>query len=244
MIPAKIILKSATKLTLNERFGEIAKQAPLAPRIEQQTSVIIPKSRRDLFGNKQSATQKAANQLKKRSINYRLGLGGNNNNNNNNAPAFNRQYAAPKPSRIFQRLSYGNRRRGGGANSYLFGGQSGMGLRLRGQGRVGTRVFHSRTRGYLNNNTVSRFGGYSRRGSNNNKINNNNNRGRRFGNKQTRGRPGGNKNVTRGRGNGRNQNRKNNNNNTSLTKETLDNDIESYMAKTNIDNSSMDINAV
>ena len=50
----------------------------------------------------------------------------------------------PRP-RVFQRIGAPNRRRGGmrggGANSYLFGGQSGMGIRLQGQGRVGTSKF-------------------------------------------------------------------------------------------------------
>jgi hypothetical protein len=48
------------------RFGEIAKQAPPPPpRIQQQTNVIIPQSRQDLFGNKQSSTLNIANRLKK-----------------------------------------------------------------------------------------------------------------------------------------------------------------------------------
>jgi hypothetical protein len=132
MITGKIILKSATKLSLDQRFGEIAKQAPPAPRIQQQTNVIIPQSGQDLFGNRRSATQNTANRLKKQSINYRLGLG-------NNA-ARNRQYVTPRTPRVFQRLTFGNRRRGGGANSYLFGGQSGMGIRLRGQGRIGSML--------------------------------------------------------------------------------------------------------
>ena len=67
-----------------------------------------------------------------RSINYRLGLGSN--------PVRNRPYPTPQTPRVFQRLSYGNRRRGGGANSYLFGGQTGMGIRLRGQGRIGSML--------------------------------------------------------------------------------------------------------
>jgi hypothetical protein len=45
------------------------------------------------------------------------------------------------------------------------------------------RVFRSRTRGYLNNNVISRVGGFSRRGNKNNYNNNNNNRGRRFQNR-------------------------------------------------------------
>jgi hypothetical protein len=231
MISGKIILKSATKLSLDQRFGEIAKQAPPPARIQQQTNVIIPQSRQDLFGNKRSATLSAANRLKKRSINYRFGFG------NNAAP--NRQYPTPRTPRVFQRLSFGNRRRGGGANSYLFGGQSGMGIRLRGQGRIGTRIFRSQTRGYLNNNTISRVSGYSRRGNNNNNYNN---RGRRFQNRPNRGR-GGNKNFNRGRGNGRNNNRRNNNN-PNFTKETLDNELEKYMAQTKLDNDSVDMNTI
>jgi len=233
MITGKIILKSATKLSLDQRFGEIAKQTPPPARIQQQTNVIIPQSRQELFGNNKSATLNIANLLKKRSINYRLGLG-------NNA-AFNRQYTAPRTPRVFQRLSYGNRRRGGGANSYLFGGQSGMGIRLRGQGRIGTRIFRPRTRGYLNNNVISRISGFSRRGNNKYKNYNNNNRGRRFQNRPNRGR--GNKNFTKRRGNGRNNNRKNNNN-TNLTKENLDNDLEKYMAQTKLDNDSVEMNAI
>jgi hypothetical protein len=54
---------------------------------------------------------------------------------------------------------------------------------------------------------------------------------------------GGNKNFTRGRGNGRNNNRKNNNN-SNITKETLDNDLETYMAQTKIDNDSIEMNAI
>lgn len=54
-------------------------------------------------------------------------------------------YAPPVRTRVFQRLGYANRRRGGGGNNmggnpYLFGGQSGLGVRLRGQGRVGGRM--------------------------------------------------------------------------------------------------------
>ncbi|CAF0906297.1 unnamed protein product [Rotaria sp. Silwood1] len=240
MITGKIILKSGTKLTLDQRFSEIAKQPISIPRIQQQTSVIIPKSRQDLFGNKQSATVRIANRLKQRSINYRLGLG-------NNAATFNRQYTNPRTAPVFQRISFENRRRGGGGNSFLYGGQSGMGLRLRGQGRVGTRIFRSRARGYLNNNTISRFSGFTRRGNNNK-----NNRGRRFGNRSNRGsnrgRPNRNKNFGRGRGNGRNQNRNQNNNNNNknnnFTKESLDNDLEKYMAKANIDNSSIEMNTI
>jgi hypothetical protein len=59
---------------------------------------------------------------------------------------------------------------------------------------------------------------------------------------------GGNKNFTRGRGNGRNNNRRNNNNNNNnnpnFTKETLDNDLEKYMAQTKLDNDSVDMNAI
>lgn len=57
-------------------------------------------------------------------------------------PNANRLYKAPTKARVFQRLSYGNRRRfdangnNSGANRFLFGGQSGMGIRLRGQGRI------------------------------------------------------------------------------------------------------------
>jgi len=47
------------------RFGEIAKQTPPQARIQQQTNVIIPQSRQDLFRNKRSATQSIANRLKK-----------------------------------------------------------------------------------------------------------------------------------------------------------------------------------
>ena len=53
---------------------------------------------------------------------------------------------------------------------------------------------------------------------------------------------GGNKTFTRGRGNGRNNNRKNNN--TNFTKETLDNELEKYMAQTKIDNDSIQMNTI
>ncbi|CAF1068854.1 unnamed protein product [Adineta ricciae] len=237
---SKIILKAATKLSLDQRFGEIAKQAPPTPRIPQQTNVIIPQSRRELFANKRSATLNIATRLKKRSINYRRGL-------DNNAIT-NRAFNLPRAPRVFQRLSGGNRRRGGGGgggvNSYLFGGQSGMGVRLGGQGRIGTRIFRSKRRGFLNNNIGGRFGGFQRRG-------NNNNQGRRFGNRPNRGRGGnrgggrGNKAFSRGRGNGRNNNRNNNNNNNAnVSKETLDNDLDKYMAQTKLDADSVDMNAV
>ncbi|UJR26986.1 hypothetical protein I4U23_008293 [Adineta vaga] len=247
MITGKIILKSATKLSLDQRFGEIAKHVPPTPRIQQQTNVIIPQTRQDLFANKRSATLNIANRLKKRSINYRRGM-------DNNAIG-NRPFTAPRTPRVFQRLSFGNRRRGGGggANSYLFGGQSGMGVRLGVQGRVGTRIFHSRKRGFINNNTGGRFGGFQRRGNNNNY----NNQGRRFGNRPNRGRGGGgggrgggdrgrgNRGFSRGRGNGRFNNRNNNsNNNRNVSKETLDNDLEKYMAQTKLDTDSVDMNAV
>jgi len=45
----------------------------------------------------------------------------------------------PKRPRVFQRLGFNNRRQQTG-NSYLFGGQNGLGVRLRGQGRVGGRM--------------------------------------------------------------------------------------------------------
>jgi len=49
------------------------------------------------------------------------------------------------------------------------------------------RIFRSRTRGYLNNNVISRASGFNRkRGNNNNNNynnNNNNNRNRRFQNR-------------------------------------------------------------
>ncbi|CAF1015246.1 unnamed protein product [Adineta steineri] len=251
MITGKIILKSATKLSLDQRFGNIAKQAPPTPRIPQQTHVIIPQSRTDLFGNKRSAALNTANRLKKRSINYRLGFGNNNagRGRGGGGGGANRPFMNPRAPRVFQRISYGNRRRGGGgigggANSYLFGGQSGMGVRLRGQGRIETRIFRSQKRGYLNNNTRGRFGGFQRRGNNNNyNNNNNNNQGRRFGNRPNRGRGrggngNGNRNFTRGRGGN------NRNNNTNFSKETLDNDLEKYMSQTKIDNDSIDMNAI
>jgi len=239
MISGKIILKSATSKSLDQRFGEIAKQTPPQARIQQQTNVIIPQSRQDLFRNKRSATQSIANRLKKRSINYRLGLGTN--------PNRNQQFQVPRQQKVFQRLSFGNRRRGGGANSYLFGGQSGMGIRLRGQGRIGTRIFRSRTRGYLNNNVISRASGFNRkRGNNNNNNynnNNNNNRNRRFQNRPNRGR--GNRGFNRGRGNNnRRNNNNNNNNNPKFTKETLDNDLEKYMAQTKLDNEAAEMSTV
>ena len=142
-------------MLVKRRFGEIAKQTRPAPRIQQQANVIIPYSRQELFGNnKRPAALSIAARLKKvsffpvkdlgvlkshfpfqRSINYRLGL---NPNVNTNRP----YTAAPVKPRVFQRIGLPNRRRGGmnnaaGANSYLFGGQSGMGIRLRGQGRIG-----------------------------------------------------------------------------------------------------------
>jgi hypothetical protein len=99
------------------------------------------------------------------------------------------------------------------------------------------RTFRSRTRGYLNNNAISRFtrGNRNNRGQrtgNNNNYNNNNfNRSNRG-----RGRP----NFNRGRGRGRN----NNTNNKNVSKETLDTDLEKYMAQTKMDNDSIDMNAV
>jgi len=220
MISGKIILKSATKVSLDKRFSDIAKQAPSTPpppRIQQQAHVVIPYSRQELFGNKRPASLGIAQRLKKRSINYRLGLGPNAN--------VNRAYKTPTRPRVFQRLGFGNRRRIGGnnsgGNSYLFGGQSGMGIRLRGQGRIGgPRTFRSRTRGYLNNNTISRF----TRGNGNR---NRNNRGQRNGNN-----------------NYNNNNNNNNNNNKNISKETLDTDLDKYMAQTKIENDSIDMNAV
>jgi hypothetical protein len=236
MISGKIIMKSSTKLTLDERFSEIAKQAP-APtqRIQQRANVIIPQSRQDLFPNKRPVALSIAQRLKKRSINYRRGGGGGY-----------QAYAAPAKPPVFQRISFSNRRRGGGgnntgANSYLFGGQSGMGIRLRGQGRVGgPRTFRPRTRGYLNNNQISRFTRGNRYRTNNN---NNNNRGRRNNNnnnfnRQNRGRGRGN--FNRGRGRGRGQN----NNNRNVSKESLDTDLDKYMAHTKIENDAVEMNAV
>lgn len=250
MLTGKIILKSATKLTLDKRFGDIAKQTPppaATPRIQQQANVIIPYSRKDLFGgnNKRPVALNIAQRLKKRSINYRLGLNPNAN--------LNRPYAPANRPRVFQRLGLPNRRRGamgnsGGANSYLFGGQSGLGIRLRGQGRIGgTRTFRSRTRGYLNNNAVSRFSGYASRG---NRLKNN--RGRRGGNnnnnnfnRSNRGRGGPNTNNRGGRGRGRgNRGANNNNNNRNVTKESLDSELDNYMAQTKLDPESNEMDAV
>ncbi|CAF2836781.1 unnamed protein product [Rotaria sp. Silwood2] len=237
MITGKIILKSATKLSLDKRFTEIAKQAPVTPpRIQQQANVIIPYSKQELFGNKRPNVLNIAQRLKKRSINYRLGLGANANGN--------RLYRTPNKPRVFQRLSYTNRRRmdtGGnnsGANRFLFGGQSGMGIRLRGQGRIrGARAFRPRTRGYLNNNTISRYSGYSMRGNRNNRGRRNTNNNNNF-NRSNRGRFG--KNSNRGRG----RNNNNNNNNKNFTKESLDTDIDKYMAQTKIENDSIEMNAI
>ncbi|CAF1513951.1 unnamed protein product [Rotaria sordida] len=174
-----------------------------------------------------------------RSINYRLGLNANTNPN--------RFYTTPNKPRAFQRLSYTNRRRidsngnNSGANRYLFGGQSGMGVRLRGQGRIrGTRTFRPRTRGYLNNNTISRYSGYLMRGNKNNRgrRNANNNNNNNF-NRSNRGRFG--KNFNRGRGRNNNNN---NNNNRNITRESLDTDLDKYMAQTKIENDSVDMNLI
>ncbi|CAF0845324.1 unnamed protein product [Adineta ricciae] len=232
MISGKIILKSGTHLTLNQRFSEIAKRTPTQPRIEQQTNVIIPSSRQELFRNKRPVALSIAQRLKKRSINYRI------------AANTNRQTAAATSgrARIFQRLTPSSRRRGRvgnhlGANAYLFGGQNGMGIRLRGQGRIGgTRAFRPRTRGYLNNNAISRISNYSSRG-------NRNNRGRRNGN------PSNKNNFNRSNGNrgGKNVNnrgRARNNPNRNVTKEGLDNELEKYMSHAKLENEAVDMNAV
>jgi len=225
MISGKIILKSATKVSLDKRFSEIAKQTPSTPpsRIQQQANVVIPHSGRELFGNKRAIG--IAQRLKKRSINYRLGR---------------TAYKPPTRPRVFQRLGFANRRRTGGnnsgANSYLFGGQSGMGVRLGGQGRVGgPRTFHSRTRGYLNNNAISRFtrGNRNRNNNRGGRRNNNNN----FNRTNNRGR--GRKNFNRGGGRGRN-----NNNNKNVSKESLDTDLDKYMQQTKLETDSIDMNAV
>jgi hypothetical protein len=85
MISGKIILKSATKVSLDQRyfiissiiiiisplmshrFSEIAKQAPPTPqpRIQQQANVIIPHSRQELFGNRRPPALSTAQRLKK-----------------------------------------------------------------------------------------------------------------------------------------------------------------------------------
>ncbi|UJR22152.1 hypothetical protein I4U23_025216 [Adineta vaga] len=245
MISGKIIMKSATKLSLDQRFSEIAKYTPpppplsSTPRIHQQANVIIPRSKQELFGNKRSNALSIAQRLKKRSINYRLTANANTN----------RQFTNPGKARVFQRLGFTNRRRGRGgnnlgANTYLFGGQSGMGIRLRGQGRIGgTRTFRPRTRGYLNNNNISRFSNYSSRG-------NRNNRGQRNGNNNNfnrtnrgRGGAGGGGKNSNNRGRGRN-NRNSNNNNRNVSKQTLDNDLDKYMSQTKLENDSVDMNAV
>jgi len=269
MITGKIILKSATKVSLDRRFGDIAKQPPppppppQAPRFQQQANVTIPFIRDDLFStnnNRQNLTMRnrqttmnIAAQLKKRSISYRLGQG---------PGGINRQYTNRAAPRILQRVGFGGRRRGaigGGASSYLFGGQSGMGVRLRGQGRIGTRGgFRKRTRGYLNNSTVSRFTGnknnnrqgggrfQQRGGGNPNKINRGSMIFRRGGgggnrNNPTRGRGGGARNM---RG-GKNKNNSNNiNTGGNVTKQSLDDDLEHYMAQTKLDTESFDMNAV
>jgi hypothetical protein len=182
------------------------------------------------LGNRRPPSLGIAQRLKKRSINNRLGRG----------PNANRPFTGPIRPRVFQRLEYVNRRRGGGnnsgANSYLFVGQSGLGVRLRGQGRIGgPRTFRSRTRGYLNNNAISRFTRGNRNRNNRGRWNNNNNN---FNfNRNNRGRGG--KNFNRGRG-GRGRN----NNNKNVSKESLDTDLDKYMAHTKIENDSIDMNAV
>ena len=59
--------RTASRLSMDIRFGEIAKQAPPAPapRIQQQANVIIPYSRQELFGNKRPAALSIAARLKK-----------------------------------------------------------------------------------------------------------------------------------------------------------------------------------
>ena len=47
------------------RFSEIAKRTPTQPRIEQQTNVIIPSSRQELFRNKRPVALSIAQRLKK-----------------------------------------------------------------------------------------------------------------------------------------------------------------------------------
>lgn len=53
----------------------------------------------------------------------------------------------------------------------------------------------------------------------------------------------GNRGFNRGRGNNR-RNNNNNNNNPKFTKETLDNDLEKYMAHTKLDNESAEMSTV
>lgn len=247
MITGKIILKSATKLTLDKRFSEIAKQAPqpVTPRV-QQANVIIPQSRQELFGNRPSAAMGAAARLKKRSINNRLGLGPRGN------PM--RPYAPPVKRNVFQRITSGNRRRGGGgsgANAYLYGGQSGMGVRLRGEGRINTtRTFRSRTRGFLSNEFIGRMTGNQQRGNRfrPNRGRGNFSRNRNF-NRPIRAR-GGRNNNRGGRGFNRNRNNNNQNNNSNnnqkpnVTREKLDDDLDQYMSKTKLDEESGAMDAV
>lgn len=247
MLTGKIILKSATKLTLDKRFSEIAKQTPpqVTPRI-QRANVIIPQSRQELFGNRPSAAMGAAARLKKRSINNRLGLGP------RGTPM--RPYTPPVKRNVFQRITSGNRRRGGGfgANAYLYGGQSGMGVRLRGEGRINTtRTFRSRTRGFLNNEFIGRVTGNQQRG---NRFRPN--RGRvSFSRNKNFNRPnrarGGRINNRGGRGFNRNRNNNNQNNNNSsnnpkqnVTREKLDDDLDQYMSKTKLDEESGAMDAV
>ena len=167
-----------------------------------------------------------------------------------------------------------------------------MGIRLRGQGRIGgsrwseipprecltflsrilARTFRSQTRGYLNNNAISRFSGYSTRGNRNNTIrgrrgaggvgNNNSNNNKPFVRYEERemlvvrlqssspfsragrgrGRGRGGAINTRGRGGRRGNN--NNPTNRNVTKESLDSEIDKYMASTKLDNDSVEMNAV
>ena len=58
--------------------------------------------------------------------------------------------------------------------------------------------------------------------------------------RSNRGRWNGNKNFQRRRGN----NRTNMNNNVNYTKESLDHDLENYMAQTKLDNDSNDMNTI
>ena len=65
----------------------------------------------------------------------------------------------------------------------------------------------------------------------------------------TRGRGRGGQNITRGRGGqniqrGGRGNRRGNNNNRNITKESLDTEIDKYMASTKLENDSVEMNAV
>ncbi|CAF0756851.1 unnamed protein product [Didymodactylos carnosus] len=172
-ITGKIVLRNATKVSLDRRFGDIAKQTPryqanfqphvtipnIRDEIFQQKRASANERRQDIMMRNRPAALDIANRLKKRSISYRLGRGFGNY-NRGGMGRFNLNQRLSGTPRIIHRIGFGRGRRIGGSLFSPRGANRsprGGGL-MRGRERIGVRNFRGRfNRGFnnrFNNNNL------------------------------------------------------------------------------------------